>query len=250
MADPPNKPGERRSGVVRGAQSVPAPAVSQQRRFPEVRYGLQGGSGELQAEFRMLAQKAAALMSRGWSQSLRTVDEWLDRLRAELGDPAVLEHLLTASHELLCLLAIDNAHLGEQHCQQLEKLAREFLEVRARYFEGPYGQEPFGATPHAPGAARQPPGDPESAVAPAAGSPLPTRLADAVAPRRTNHALFTAYRVKHKLTDERLAEKMDLERSVYYDLKRGRRVSAVSYRKAANVAKSSPGGAGGPFRPC
>jgi DNA-binding Xre family transcriptional regulator len=51
---------------------------------------------------------------------------------------------------------------------------------------------------------------------------------------------LTQFKSKHRITDDGLAEKMGIERSVYYELKKGKTVSEMTYHKAASVLECDP----------
>jgi DNA-binding XRE family transcriptional regulator len=62
----------------------------------------------------------------------------------------------------------------------------------------------------------------------------PAGVASNLSKRRTAHDILTEAKIKRRLTHEKLAEKMDIDRKAYFALKNGgKKVSETTYRKAA-----------------
>ena len=66
----------------------------------------------------------------------------------------------------------------------------------------------------------------------------PSGVASNLSKRRTANDILTEAKIKLRLTHEKLAEKMDIDRKAYFALKNGgKRVSETTYRKAATYLR-------------
>ncbi len=126
------------------------PTVLPERVFPEKRYSLPDSPEELKREFRLLAQEAVILVTRGSSNPLRGVDDWLDRLRSEGAfSEGTMEQLLAASRDHLRTMRL--YELGIGHDELAERCG-----LMAARFEEPCGHSFKTPEP-------EPPGDPRAA---------------------------------------------------------------------------------------
>jgi DNA-binding XRE family transcriptional regulator len=66
----------------------------------------------------------------------------------------------------------------------------------------------------------------------------PAGVASTLSKRRTAHDILTEAKIKLRLTHEKLAEKMDIDRKAYFAMKNGgKKVSETTYRKAATFLR-------------
>jgi hypothetical protein len=130
---------ELRGPVFSLGRGIHTPTVAPTRVFPETRHSLPDAPEDLKQEFRLLAQEAIILATRGSSNPLRGVDDWLDRLRIE-GDYSEgdMELLLCASRDNLRKTRV--YELGIEHDEQAERcgsLALRFESLRVQFFKSP-----------------------------------------------------------------------------------------------------------------
>lgn len=112
------------------------PTVLPQREFPETRHSLPAASEELKQEVRLLAQESIILITRGSSNPLKGVDDWLDRLQSEGHSwDQNMEALLIASRDHLRRMRVYELGIGNDekggHCGVLSE---RFEGLRVRFF--------------------------------------------------------------------------------------------------------------------
>jgi len=122
--------------------------------------------------------------------------------------------------------------LNERH--DLAMAIKPYLEDRKAHWQAVIASKPTDASSGAESASRKP--EQTAAGQLSQEAQQSNRGPDAKKPenRKPPDQLLTEYKVKEKLrTHEKVAERLGLERSVYFDLKAGRKVSQETYVKAA-----------------
>jgi hypothetical protein len=130
---------------------VHTPTVTPQREFPEKTHVLPDAPEELKREFRLLAQEAIILVTRGSSNLLRGVDDWMDFLRSEgFSWEGNMERLLVASRDDLRKIRIYEMSFGhDDKAERWGSLASRFGELHGCFFK-PHAPAPVTAGGVAP----------------------------------------------------------------------------------------------------